>query len=351
MPETAARAGAIPERMRAVVQHGPRDLRLEERPVPRPGPGEVLVRVRASGICGSDLHTWREAIYGGGIVLGHEICGEVAGLGDGVRDVPTGVAGVIYSGSSCGRCPRCQGGLGYYCQEGHGLGSSALGGLGEYLVAPATSFIAAPAGLDPAVVAFAEPLANGLRALDFPEARAARSAVVIGAGPIGLSCLAAARQAGVERIVAIEGRARRRDAALALGAERVLAPGDDVQPALRDVFPLGADLVVEAVGRPDTIRQSFRWARPGGTVLLMGLCLEDVEMRPLGWLLKELVIRSSLGCDRDDLRGALDWIDSGAVDPRPLVTRRIPLEDAVDALPDLAAGADEIKVVVEHTHA
>jgi L-iditol 2-dehydrogenase len=340
---------SIPDRMRALVQRGRRDLRVEEQPVPQPRAGEILVRVRAVGICGSDLHTWREAIYGEGVVMGHEICGEVAALGEGVSGVPLGVPGAIHSGLACGRCAHCESGLSYYCREAHGLGSGPLGGFGEYLVAPAGSFLAAPSGADDGAIAFCEPLANGLRALDFPEARQARSAVVIGAGPIGLACLIAARQAGVERIVAIEGRARRREAALALGAERVLDPGaGDVQPALRSAFPLGADLVVEAVGLPDTIRQSFRWARPRGTVVLLGLCLQSVELRPIGWLLKELTIRSSLGCSHEDQRRALAWLASGAVDPAPLVTRRIGLEEAPGAFAALASGADEIKVVVEH---
>lgn len=343
---------SIPDRMRAVVQHAPKDLRVEERPVPEPGPGEVLVRVQANGICGSDLHTWREMIYGPGIVMGHEIAGEIVALGDGVTGVPLGVTGAIHSGVACGECSRCRSGLAYYCQEGTGLGNGPNGGLGEYLVGPASCFLEAPAGCDPAIVAFAEPLANGLRALDFAEAREARSAVVIGAGPIGLSCLAAARQTGVEQILAIEGRALRRDAASKLGAERVLDPNaDDVQRELRLAFPHGADLVIEAVGLPDTIRSAFRWARPGGRVLLMGVCLEDVSLRPIGWLLKELTIRSSLGCSADDQRRALEVLGSGAVDGSALVTRRIGIEEAPEVVSALAGGADEIKVVVEHAHA
>lgn len=344
-------AAPIPDRMRVVVQHGPRDLRLEEQPVPTPGPGEILVRVCATGICGSDLHAWREAIHGGGVVLGHEIAGEVAAVGDGVHDVALDTLGAVYAGAPCGRCARCDSGLAYYCRDGHGLGSGRFGGMGEYLLASADCFLPVAGVTDPAAVAFAEPLANGLRCLDFPEVREARSAVVIGGGPIGLSCLIAARLAGVERVWVIEGRPRRRAAAADLGAERVLDPGaDDVQRALRDAFPHGADIIVEAVGLPETIQASFRWARPSGTVFLMGVCTGDVTLRPIGWLLKELTIRSSYGCSRDDQRAALELLRTGQVDARPLVTRRIAIEDAPDALPALAGGADEIKIVVEHGH-
>jgi 2-desacetyl-2-hydroxyethyl bacteriochlorophyllide A dehydrogenase len=338
--------------MRAVVQHGPKDLRVEEQAIPEPGPGEVLVRVRATGICGSDLHFWKEATYGTGVVLGHEIAGEIAALGSGVSDLEVGALGAVYSGISCGRCARCTGGLDYYCQDAHGLGSGPQGGLGEYVVAPAQNFLSVSADSEPGAIAFSEPLANGLRCLDFPEAHHARSAVVIGAGPIGLSCLVAARRCGVKRAVVIEGRPLRREAARALGADVVLHPAtDDVRARLREEFPLGADLVIEAVGLPQTIRSSFGMARPHGTVALMGVCLEPVEVKPIGWLVNELTLRSSLGCSRDDQREALRMLARQELDPQPLLTRRIGIEDVPNALVELASGADEIKVIVEHEHA
>jgi L-iditol 2-dehydrogenase len=336
--------------MRAAVQHAPGELRLEERPVPRPGPGEVLVRVRAAGICGSDLHFWKYAVYGAGVILGHEIAGEIASLGEGVGGLRPGQLGVVYAGIPCGRCLRCREGLSHYCQEGHSLGTGGpFGGLGEYLLAPAESFLPAPEGSDPAVLTFCEPLANGIRCLDQPELHQARSALVIGGGPIGLSCLIAARRAGVERIWLVEGRARRREAARALGAERVLDPVDDeVEATGETAFPRGPDLIVEAVGLPETIQSSFRLARPGGSVLLIGVCLGNIEVMPVSWMLKELSIRSTLGCSRDEQRRALAWVVEGDPDARPLVTRRIGLDEVPGAMTDLEAGADEIKVVVEH---
>ncbi len=339
----------LPNRMRTLIQGAPAELELVERPMPEPGPGEVLVRARATGLCGSDIHFWKHAVYGEGVTLGHEIAGEVAALGEGVDRLSPGQLGVVYAGIPCGRCARCREGLAHYCQEAHSLGTGGpFGGFGEYLLAPAESFLAAPEGSDPAVLTFSEPLANGLRCLDHPEVREAGSAVVIGGGPIGLSCLFAARQAGVERVWVVEGRARRAEAAVALGAERVLDPGDDVAAAVQDTFPRGPDLVVVAVGLSETIHSSFRLARPGGGVLLIGAFLGSIEVLPVTWMLKELTIRSSLGCSREQQRQALDWVTAGRPDARPLVTRRIGMEQVQDTLVDLASGADEIKVVIEH---
>ncbi len=339
----------LPERMRAVVQHGPRDLRVEEIPLPRPGPGDVLVRVRANGLCGSDLHFWKHATYGPGVVLGHEVAGEIAAVGEDVAGLRPGDTGAVHTGRPCGRCDRCRDGLAYYCKDGLALGTGrGNGGLAEYVCAPADLFLPAPPGLDLAVAAFAEPLANGLRALERPEAARARSALVIGAGPIGLVCLAAAKRAGVAHVVAIEGRARRRAAALALGADEVVHPtGEDVAAAVRRAFGHGPELVIEAVGLPETIDQALRFVRPRGTVLVMGVCLEPVPLRPMRLMLKELSLCSSLGCERPEHRRAVDLLARGEVDARGLVTRRVPLEETADAMAALATGADEIKVVVE----
>ncbi len=340
----------LPTHMRMLIQHAPAEVRVVEHPMPEPGPGEVLVRVRATGLCGSDLHFWKHAVYGEGVTLGHEIAGEVASLGEGVEGLPPGQLGVVYAGIPCGSCARCREGFSHYCQGGQSLGTGGpFGGLSEYLLAPAENFLSAPQGSDPAVLTWSEPLANGLRCLDHPEVREARSALVIGGGPIGLSCLFAARQAGVERVWVVEGRARRAEAARALGAERVLDPaGDDLAAAVEDAFPRGPDLVIEAVGLPETIHSSFRLARPYGSVLLIGACLGSIEVLPVTWMLKELTIRSSLGCSREEQRQTLAWVTGGSLDTRPLVTKRIGLEEVQETLVDLAGGADEIKVVVEY---
>lgn len=335
--------------MRAIVQHGPKDLRFEELPMPEPEPGEVLIRTLANGICGSDLHFWKSAMYGTGVVLGHEMTGEVVGLGDGVTGVDVGARGAVHTGVSCGECDRCQAGMSYHCRRGNSLGSSRPGGLAEFVVAPAENFIAAPANVNPGSLTLSEPVANGLRCVNFPEAREAQTAVIIGAGPLGLSCLAAAKATGVPRIFVIEGRQKRAAAALSLGAERVLHPfDDDVKGILKQAFPLGADLVIEAVGHADTIRSSFLMVRPQGSVVIMGVNDGPIEMDPGIWMVKELKIRSSIGCDLQEHIDAVGLIVSGEIDADALVSRRIALDEVPDTIEALASGADEIKVVVEH---
>ena len=331
--------------MTAVVHRDARLLRLEEIPVPEPAAGEVLVEVLANGICGSDLHVWKLPVREGELrVLGHEIAGRIAG---------TGVMGAVYAGGQCGLCPLCRAGLGHFCRDAQHLGSTGtpgLGGLAPFVAVRAEHVLPAPVGLEPALITLAEPLANALRALDRPEVDHAATAVIIGCGPLGLVHLAALRHLGVDRVIAIEGRPRRRDAAIELGAEAVLDPREDISARVAAHFGIGPDLVVEAVGTKGTTHLATDLVRPRGSVFLMGVCGEPFRVNTLRWLNKELTIRTSIGASREEHERALSLVASGAIDLSGLITRRVALADAPTMFDALDAGADEIKVVVTHDH-
>ena len=335
--------------MRALVQRAPRALEVVDIEDPAPGRGEVVVRTSAVGICGSDLKVWDIAAYGTGVVLGHEVAGVVEEVGDGVDESLIGTRAAVHGGISCGECQSCLDDLPYYCMSGLGLGgSNGIGGLAERVVVPATNVLPISDSTDLAAASFAEPLANGLRLLDRPEVPGTHGALIIGAGPIGLVSLLAARARGVTGIVVVEGRRRRAEAALRLGAERVISPHDDIEHEVRRSFPGGPPIVIEAVGHPATVMQAMKLTRPGGSAFLMGVCGEPVRVNPFRWMTKELTIRTSIGTDLDRHAEATRLIDTGEVDASSLITSRISLDEAPDAFEALAGGADEIKVVVEH---
>jgi 2-desacetyl-2-hydroxyethyl bacteriochlorophyllide A dehydrogenase len=335
--------------MRALVQRAPRALELDEIDDPTPAPGQVVVRTSAVGICGSDLKVWDIAAYGTGVVLGHEVAGVVESVGDGVDPSLIGTRAAIHGGMSCGECEHCLDDLPYYCMTGLGLGSrQGVGGFAERVVVPAENVLPISDATDLAAASFAEPLANGLRLLDRPEVPGTHGALILGAGPIGLVSLLAARAKGVTGIVVVEGRHRRADAALSLGAERVIDPGDDVEREVRRSMPGGPPIVIEAVGHPATVMQAMKLTRPGGSAFLMGVCGEPVRVNPFRWMTKELTIRTSIGTDLERHAEATQLIDRGDVDASALITSRITLDEAPDAFEALAGGADEIKVVVEH---
>jgi threonine dehydrogenase-like Zn-dependent dehydrogenase len=331
--------------MRAAVLHGPTDLRVEETAAPVAEGDQVTARVLANGLCGSDLSAWK-AGRGQPVILGHEIAAEVL-TGD-----HAGRVAVISQTNCCRACPLCLDGLDHYCRSAPGLGAvrfgGVFGGLGELVTCPPDRVLLPPADVDPAVMTLAEPFAVAVRALDRPEVRAARHLVVLGCGPVGLMSVVAARLAGVDRIIAVESRPGRAQLAARLGADLVLDPADDIPRALEQVSPVGVDVVVEAAGVLPTIETAWRIVRPGGTVILQGLPKDPFPFDVQRWALKEVTVATSIGQSLEQHQNALDAIATRADIPfDAFVTRRVPLDDAPQAFADLAAGADEIKIVVE----
>lgn len=344
-----------PGRMRAVSLRGPHDMAIVEFDRPDPGDGEVLVRMIANGICGSDLHFWHAGPVGPPGVLGHEMCGEVVATGAGVDDALLGTRGAIWAGNSCGVCAMCVEGLGHFCEAPPnslgGFRAGTLGGLAEYACVEPHRVLGDATGLDPAVVTLSEPIGNAIRSLDRDGVRNARHAVVLGCGPLGLAHIAVARAIGVGTIVAVEGRARRAHAAARLGADEVFSPSDDLSRLITRRLGVGPDLVIECVGTPATTYLAGSIVRPGGTVLLMGICSSPFRVNTYRWIEKEVSIRTSVGTGADEQRRALCWLQDGTVDGAPLISARISLDEVPEAFAALDAGSDEVKIVVEHAEA
>jgi (R,R)-butanediol dehydrogenase/meso-butanediol dehydrogenase/diacetyl reductase len=269
--------------VRAVRLHGREDLRLEELPLPVPGPGEVALDVHLNGLCGTDVHEYYDGpdfvsatphpLTGESLpaVLGHEFCGTVAELGEGVEDVALGTLVAVEPIETCGRCPRCLSGARHLCRliAFHGY-NRAGGGLSERTVVPRSMVHVVPAGLSREHAALAEPMAVALRAARRIGARAGELAVVHGAGPIGIGALLALRAQGV-RVLVSDPSPWRRDVALRLGAEQALDPvADDVVAAARDLTGgLGAAGALDAAGAAAALKAAVAGTRPDGTVVVV----------------------------------------------------------------------------------
>ncbi len=331
--------------MRAAVLHSPRDMRVEQVPDPDVPDGHVLLRMLTNGLCGSDLEIWRTG-RPHPVILGHELAAEV------MTGEHVGRIAAVSQGNACGVCPLCTDGLEHFCTSAPGLGAvrfgGLLGGLGEYVTAPADRVMPAPDGTDPALLSLAEPLAVSMRSLDHPEVVAARWGVVLGCGPIGLMSIIVARAAGVDHLVAVEGRPQRAALAAAMGADIVLDPASDVRREVKRLTGVGADIVVEAAGVPATVELSSALARPGGHVFLQGIPHDPVSVVIARWTLKEITVHTSVGQSLDQHRRAMEFIVSRTDVPfERFVTRRASLDEAPQTFADLDRGADEVKVVVE----
>lgn len=321
--------------MRAAVFRGPVDLRLEDRPVPRIGPDEVLIRVAFCGICGSDLHTIAGMQMGvhvrpaGPRVLGHEVSGTVAEVGREVTACRVGDRVTCCPWVTCGQCGYCRRGLFNHCANKQLLGGS----LAEYVVAPQGSVYQVPANVSSRRAALAEPLSCCVWAMDLAQIQSGSSVVVIGAGPMGLLMLLLARAGGAATTIVSEPNPVRADLARQLGATIVVDPreADLRETVLAATNGLGADVSFEAVGHPATTSDALRSVRNAGTIVIVGVTEPSatLPLSPYEVYRRQLTIR---GCftRRLSFERTMQWI--ARLDLDPVVTHVFPLADIGDAV-------------------
>jgi (R,R)-butanediol dehydrogenase/meso-butanediol dehydrogenase/diacetyl reductase len=348
--------------MRAAVYHGAHDVRIVELPRPRPAAGEVLLRVLRSGICGTDATEWkagprifpvthRHPVTGhqGPMVPGHEFVGEVVERG---RDAVTPTGTIVASGAgvSCGRCDRCQQHRTNLCRSYYTLGLNTAGGMAEFVAVPESTVVPVPAGLGLDAAGLAQPLAVGLHAARRSGAGNGHRVVLIGAGAIGTFVLVALRHLTDVDTTVVEFPGSRLERAQRLGATRVVAAGPDSTAQARDaVGGPGADVVIEASGAPGQLDAAIRLARPGGTVLQVGIPATAQQVDVHSLVMREIGVRTTLAhvCG-EDLAPALDLLASTPL-AQELLEGVHPLGEIAEQLERLASGRLEGKVLFDPT--
>lgn len=330
--------------MRAVVVRAPGELAVERVPDPEPGPGDLVLRVRACGICGTDIHLLHQRALPPGTVMGHEFSGEVM---ESARGFAAGERVCALPVLSCGRCERCRSGLGAFCATRRTLGlGEAPGAFAEYVAVAAHEAVRLPAGVDDERGALIEPLAVGLHAVRVGRLRRGDRCLVLGAGPIGLAATLWARHFGAVAVVA-EPLAARRALAEQAGASAVVDPGPAAhEPALARLLPEGPDVVIEAAGGPGMIGRALDAVRFRGRVVVAGVCFGTDRIEPLSALRKEANVRFVMAYEKDDFQYGIDMIDRGRIDPEPMVTGRVGLGDVAGAFATLAGPDRGGKVLV-----
>lgn len=356
----------LPKTMQAVVCHAPGDYRLEEREVPRPAPGEVVIKVDAAGICASDLKCYQGAgMFWGDesrdgyvqppITAGHEFVGTVVALGEGAgeRDgLAIGDRAVSEQIVPCWSCRYCRRGQYWMCRvhDIYGFHQSTPGAMAGYMVFPAGALNhRVPASLPPAHAAFIEPLACSVHAVERGDIRFDDTVVIAGAGPLGLGMIAAARMKSPKRIVALDLFDDRLDAALACGADEGLNPERDDVPARIDALTdgYGCDVYIEATGHPSAVRQGLQIIRKLGTFVEFSVMREPVTV---DWTIigdsKELNIHGA-HLSPHTYPVAIRMLEEGRLPMDRIVTHRLPLERFQDGLDLVASGRSSVKVVLE----
>ncbi len=341
--------------MKAIVIHAARDLRVETLEAPSPGRGQVAVRIRQGGICGSDLHYFLHGGFGvvrvrQPMVLGHEIAGEVAALGEGVTGLAVGDGVAVNPSLPCGTCRYCLEGRANHCLDMRFYGSAMRmphihGGFRELLVCEAVQAVKLPPGMELRRAAFAEPLAVCLHAAKQAGNLMGARVLVTGAGPIGALCLLVARHAGAREVVVTDLAPAPLALARQLGADAALDLKAD--PAALDRF--GADkghfdVVFECAGSGPALAGAIAAARPGAVIVQVGLGGDATV--PLNALVaKEISLRGTFRF-HEEFALAVDVLARGAIDPMPLLTETLPLDQAVAAFEMAADRTRAMKVQI-----
>ena len=308
-------------------------------PDPSPGPGELLLRVTACGLCGSDIKA--RGAMPAGTIMGHEFGGEVVAVGAGTTGWRAGSHVAVLPVLACGQCQWCESGYVAHCRSARavGLGGSA-GGFAELAVVTPPAAFPLPPDVDPIHGALVEPFAVGLHCTRTAGLEPGDDVLVVGAGPVGLTTIAWARAQGAGRITAVDPVAARRATALSLGATDVLTSAEMAAPE-------GYDVVVECAGKPGLLNACITAARTKGRIVVAGVCPEPVPLASVAALLKEVSIGFAVYYTTGEFRTVIDAFAGGRIDPSPLLSRRFGLSLVNDAFDDLARTASGAKILIE----
>ncbi len=346
--------------MRAAVYRGPGTLTVEEQARPLIDADGLLIRVTNCGVCGSDVHSFRSGMFvRPGQVLGHELVGRVAAVGRNVAgfDVDDRVTG--FSVGVCGGCFWCSRGQFNLCPElfHRSTGYGRPGALAEYVAIPeATRGVNVhhiPDSIDDRAAAMVEPVSVAVGAVGLAGVRAGDQVVVLGGGAIGNACMQVAKAAGASKVVLVEASRARLDAALACGADAAFdaRQGDALEWVKTQVgagpyhFGIGAmaDVVIEAAGVPETVRQSLEMVRSGGTVAFVALAEHPAQID-----VTKIVHKSPriVGCLAGDFPRAIELLATGAVRTAPLIGDVMPLDQVQQAFEAASNPDSSVKTLV-----
>jgi 2-desacetyl-2-hydroxyethyl bacteriochlorophyllide A dehydrogenase len=339
--------------MKAAAFKQQNQMAIIDVPEPHPGPGEVILKVHNCGICGSDLHAVQ---YGVGMppdtVMGHEFCGEIFELGSGVKDYRVGDRVTALPFISCGECDACRRDDGMHCARTRGLGLGQLpGAYAEYVLCGERSLLKLPDNVDSRAGALVEPLSVGLHGVNRAKLTPGAGVVVMGAGPIGLSTLVWAKAKGAAAVVVSELAPGRTELAMKLGATAVINPTkEDPAQKVRELTGRLPEVVFECIGVKSTLDSAINMVGLHGRVVVIGVCMEPDQIRPLTCVLKEISIDFIVGYTRAEFQETIDALASRRIDPKPMITDIIKVDQVPEMFEALKKPGSRAKVMVEFPH-
>lgn len=337
--------------MRALVKEkAGKGLALRDVPAPRPGPRDVLIRVKRAGLCGTDDHIYAWNAWAAGrlrppVTIGHEFAGVVEKVGDEVTEHKPGDLVTAEGHLACGVCMQCRTGCAHICRDVRIIGVDINGAFADYIAMPASNLWRIDPEIPLDVAAIHDPLGNAFHTVLSADVRG-RSVLVTGCGPIGLFCIGIARASGASRIFASEVLPSRLELARVMGADRVLDPSkDDLETIVREQTDgLGPDVVLEMSGHPRAIQSALKLVRGGGEICLLGLPDEEISVNlSRDVIFKGLTVRGIIGRRMFETWYAMrSYLRAGLLDPTPVITHRFRLEEFETAMEAMHAGSGKV---------
>jgi len=340
--------------MQAIVkaQRAP-GLTVSTVPKPVAGPGEVLIRVRHAGVCGTDLHiadwdAWAQGRIKPPLVVGHEFAGEIAGLGPGVTEFQVGQLVTAEGHIICGHCQQCRTGNGHICKNTRIIGVDRDGAFTEFIAMPATNVLTLD-GIPTEIGAIMDPMGNAFHTVLTAEIPGS-TVFIVGCGPIGCFAVGIAKAAGAAKVIASDVNPNRLALAKKMGAHVVInaAKDDVVRTVLAETGGEGVDVVCEMSGVPAALHQAFATVRMGGRVQLLGIPKGEVPVDfATEIIFKGITVYGVIGRKMYETWHQMRrFLSTGLLDPRPVITHRFPLAKIDDALAAIRSG-NAGKVILE----
>jgi 2-desacetyl-2-hydroxyethyl bacteriochlorophyllide A dehydrogenase len=339
--------------MKALVIESPGVAIYRDVPTPVPGPDEVLIRVAAAGVCGTDLHIYRgeyEAEYP--IIPGHEFCGTVAGFGSGVHDLSVGERVAADPNVFCHECAFCRREMHNQCLNLKAIGVNTNGAFAEYVLAP-RNVVYTIGDLPFEQAAFIEPLSCVVYAMQRARPAPGDNVLLFGAGPMGCLLAQMLRRNGAAQVVVVDRAPERLELASTLGADRVVlvqdaAQGTDLRRQLYQIAPRGYDFCVDATGVPQVVEQALGYLAPRGTMFFFGVCPNDAQIRlnPYQVFRNDWRIIGSFALCYT-FQEAIHLLQTQAVRVEPLISHRLPLAFSAGAFTTIQQDPRRAKVMIE----
>lgn len=344
--------------MRAAVFKSPdRKLAIEQVEDPAPGPDELVLKVKACGICGSDLHMTEVCDTSGGMkplppgaVLGHEFCGEVVAVGKEARGAwREGERVTALPYIACGRCAACLTGHGHRCAQVRTAGMGSLkGGYAEYVVVGRHETLRLGAGVSWQDGALVEPLAVGLHAAEAARLRPGETVLIVGGGPVGLAVAIWCRHFGARHVVVSDLSPARVALAARCGATAAIdASRDDVVAAFKRIAGGRPDVVFDCVGVPGSQQLAMDYAPMNGRIVVAGVCMQPDRIIPVKAVTKELQVNYVYCYRKQDFALTIELLDRGVIDASAMVTDRVGFDRFPDAFDNLRRDKLQCKVLLE----